>query len=215
MVMGLLLLAGQANTLADEEELCAPFKNSAVDQSLIALMLASAEEGGLFRIEAASSTVGFCAHSAVGRIEAEFTAFQGGVSLPASQQPDYGQTLVRVEAGSLSTSGSILDHLLKSESFFDVERFPEILFVSTDLRWLTPTRGVLEGRLTLRGVTRPVTFDVELLGLNGMPVRQAEKVRVKATTTIHASEFGMEAVPKFAQDSVELCMQVDAIRYSG
>jgi polyisoprenoid-binding protein YceI len=73
---------------------------------------------------------------------------------------------------------------------------------------------VLEGHLTLRGVTRPVTFSVQLLGMDGVPVEQAEKVRVKATTTIKPSEFGMQAVPKLAQDAVELCMTVDAVRFS-
>jgi polyisoprenoid-binding protein YceI len=210
-----LLLASHPNSVA-EEELCAAFKHSSVDPSLIAMMLTAAEQGGLYRIESSSSSVGFCANSAVGRIEAEFTAFQGGVSLlPAStRQPGYGQTLVRVDARSLDTKGALLSELLKSESFFDVERFPEILFVSTDLRWESPTRGALEGKLTLRGVTRPVTFDVEMVGIGGVPLEKAEQVRVKATTTIRASDFGMKAVPRFAEDAVELCMTVDAIRYS-
>lgn len=213
--VGALLLASHSTSMA-EEELCAAFRHSAVDQSLIAMMLAAAEEGGLYRIQSSSSSVGFCANSAVGRIEAEFTAFQGGVSLApvSTSQPKYGQTLVRVDARSLDTDGSVLSHLLKSESFFDVERFPEILFVSTDLRWESPTRGVLEGDLTLHGVTRPVRFDVEMVGIDGGPVEKAEKVRVKATTIIRASDFGMNAVPRFAEDSVELCMTVDAVRYS-
>lgn len=210
-----LLLANPVAGVA-EEELCAAFKHSAVDPSLINMMLDAAEEGGLYRIESSNSSVGFCANSAVGRIKAEFTAFQGGVSLAPGQasRARYGQTLFRVDARSLDTEGSILSRLLKSESFFDVERFPEILFVSTSLHWETPTRGVLEGDLTLHGVTRPVKFNVEMLGMDGRPVETAEKVRVKATTIIRATDFGMTAVPRFAEDAVELCMTVDAVRYS-
>jgi polyisoprenoid-binding protein YceI len=210
----MLLLGQVAAWAADDEELCAAFKNSSVDQSLVSMMLEAAEAGGLYRIESSTSSVGFCAHSAVGRIEAQFTNFQGGVSLPGSKQAGYGQTLVRVDADSLRTEGSLLGHLLKGENFFDVERFPEILFVSTGLHWTSGTRGVLEGKLTLHGVTRPVVFTVELLGPEGKPVEDAEKVQVKATTSIRPSDFGMQMVPKFADDSVDLCMRVDAVRYS-
>jgi polyisoprenoid-binding protein YceI len=213
LLLAVLLVSGPTVGVA-EEELCAAFRNSSIDDSLIDRMLESAKNGGLYRIQSANSSVGFCANSLVGRIEAEFTAFQGGVSLPEAHKAGYGQTLVRVDAASLDAHGSVLGRLLKSEGFFDVEHFPEILFVSTNLRWESPTRGVLEGHLTLRGVTRPVTFSVQLLGMDGVPVEQAEKVRVKATTTIKPSEFGMQAVPKLAQDAVELCMTVDAVRFS-
>lgn len=210
----LVLLAQGAAWAADEDELCAPFKNSSVDQSLVSMMLEAAEQGGLYRIQSASSSVGFCAQSAVGRVEAQFTSFQGGVSLTGSSQPGNGQTLVRVAADSLSTDRALLGHLLRSESFFDVEKFPEILFVSNGLRWYSPTRGVLEGQLTLRGVTRPVSFSVELVGADGVPVQHADKVQVKAIATIRPSEFGMQAVSSVADDAVDLCMRVDAVRYS-
>ena len=213
-LVGIALLGQMASWAAEPEDLCAPFKNSSVDQSLVAMMLAAAEQGGLYRIQSSTSSVGFCAHSAVGRIEAQFTAFQGGVSLLGASQPGYGQALVRVDVDSLSTEGSLLGHLLKSEIFFDAENFPEILFVSTGLQWSSPTRGVLYGELTLRGVTRPVVFSVELTGPDAAPVEHAEKVQVKATTTIRPSEFGMQAVRKFADDAVDLCMRVDAVRYS-
>ena len=214
-VAGIALLAQGAGWAAETEDLCAPFKDSSVDQSLVATMLRAAEQGGLYRIRSSTSSVGFCAHSAFGRIEARFTAFQGGVLLPDASEAGYGQALVRVDVDSLSTELSLLSPVLKSESFLDVDSFPEILFVSTGLRWSSATRGVLHGKLTLRGVTRPVTFSVELIGADGAPLERAEKVQVKATTTIHPSEFGMQAGQRLADDRVELCMQVDAVRYSG
>ena len=214
-VAGIALLVQTAGWAAEPGDLCAPFKDSSVDQSLVTKMLKAAEQGGLYRIRSSTSSVGFCAHSALGRIEARFTAFQGGVLLPDASEAGYGQALVRVDVDSLSTERSLLGPVLKSGSFLDVDSFPEILFVSTGLRWSSPTRGVLHGELTLRGVTRPVAFSVELIGADGAPLESAEKVQVKATTTIHPSEFGMQALQTFADDRVELCMQVDAVRYSG
>jgi polyisoprenoid-binding protein YceI len=209
-----IALSGQATAwAADEEELCAPFKNSRVDQSLVAMMLAAAEQGGLYRIQSSTSSVGFCAQSAVGRIEAQFTAFQGGVLLDGNQPRD-GKALMRVDVDSLTTQAWLLGDLLKGESFFDADKFPEILFVSTALQWNSPTQGVLQGELTLRGVTRPVEFNIQLVGSGDAPSEQAEKVQVKATATIRASEFGMQSVPKFADDAVDLCMRVEAVRYA-
>jgi polyisoprenoid-binding protein YceI len=210
----LALLSHNASWALDEQELCAPFRNSSVDQSLVDMMLAAAEQGGLYRIRSSTSSVGFCAHSAVGQVEGQFNTFQGGVSLLGNSGPSDGQALMRVDASSLSTPGSLLGILLKGESFFDVENFPEILFVSSGLHWNSDTRGVLEGQLTLRGVTRPVQFRVELVESDQASVSRNDTVQVKATTTIRPSEFGMQPVPKLAEDAVDLCMQVEAVRYA-
>jgi polyisoprenoid-binding protein YceI len=212
--LGLLLLSSVTQAATNQEELCAPFSESAVDPSLIAMMLRAAEEGGLYRIQSSNSSVGFCAQSLIGRIEAEFTTFQGGVSLMTVGQGEETQALVRVDTHSLKTRGPLLDLVLKSESFLHVDAFPEILFIGTGLRWITPTRGVLEGELTLHGVTRAVVFEVELLGSDEASLPHAEKVKVKATTTIRPSEFGMERLPSLTDDSVDLCLQVEAVRHS-
>jgi polyisoprenoid-binding protein YceI len=215
VIAAVALFGSAANSFANDEDLCAPFKNSEVDQSLVAMMLAAAEEGGLYRIQSSTSSVGFCANSLIGRVEAEFKVFQGGVSLlTSSPEHQHGQTLVKVDTGSLTTNGKLIQNLIKSKGFLDVENFPEILFVSTGLTWTSSTEGVLEGLLTLHGTTRPVTFTVKLTGSNDSPLLQSDEVQVKATTTIRPSEFGIDTLPEFVTDSVNLCMRVNAVRYS-
>ena len=108
----------------------------------------------------------------------------------------------------------LLEHLIKSRGFLDAENFPEIMFVSTDLSLTSNTEGLLEGLLTLRGATRPVRFTVKLTNANDDPLLQADEVQVKATTTIRTSDFGISALPEFVTDSVQLCMRVNAVRYS-
>jgi len=214
-IAAIALLGSIANSFAYDKELCAPFKNSKVDQSLVAMMLTAAEDGGLYLIRSSTSSVGFCANSLIGRIEAEFTVFQGGISLLASSPThEHGQTLFRIDTGSLKASDKLLQQLIKSKGFLDVENFPEILFVSTSLTWTSRTEGLLEGLLTLHGTTRPVSFAVKLAGPDDNPLLLSDEVEVKATTTIRPSEFGIDTLPKFVTDSVNLCMRVNAVRYS-
>jgi len=75
-IAAIALFVSVANSYANGKELCAPFKNSKVDQSLVAMMLAAAEEGGLYLVQSSSSKVGFCVNSLIGRVDAEFTVFR-------------------------------------------------------------------------------------------------------------------------------------------
>ena len=214
-MVAIALLGSMASSFANEEDLCAPFKDSEVDQSLVEMMLCAAEEGGLYRIQSSTSSVGFCANSLIGRVEAQFKIFQGGVSLLASSsEHEHGQTLVRVDTDSLETRGKLIESLIKSRGFLNVEKFPEILFVSTSLNWTSPTEGLLEGMLTLHGTTQPVSFIVKMTGPDTNPLLQSDTVQVKATTTIRPSDFGIDTLPEFVTDSVNICMQVNAVRYS-
>lgn len=214
-IAAIALFVSVANSYANGKELCAPFKNSKVDQSLVAMMLAAAEEGGLYLVQSSGSKVGFCVNSLIGRVDAEFTVFQGGISLLASSaEREHGQALFRVDTDSLRTSDKLVQQLIKSKGFLDVENFPEILFVGTRLRWTSRTEGLLKGWLTLHGITRPVDFAVKLAGSDNNPLLQSDEVEVKASTTIRPSDFGIDTLPDFITDSVNLCMRVNAVRYS-
>ena len=72
---------------------------------------------------------------------------------------------------------------------------------------------VLLGELTLHGVTKAVGFHVVLVDQPGDD-EQGQRILVKATTLIHRSEFGLTALSPMVSDSVNLCMSVDAVKYS-
>ncbi|MES9956689.1 MAG: YceI family protein [Sedimenticola sp.] len=209
------LFASIPLSFANEPNLCAPFKhNSLIDQSLVSSMLQAAERGDLYLVQPTISNFGFEVQSVIGRIEAEFTTFQGGISLQEPEDPAQGRTLVRVETDSLKTNGFLVRQMLKGSEFFDVRNFPEVFFASKELRRISPTEGVLEGDLTLRGITRHVVFRVDLSNLDAMTIKSTEVIKIKATTTIQRSEFGMDAFPDLAEDDVDLSIQVVAARYA-
>jgi polyisoprenoid-binding protein YceI len=214
VLLGWLLLSVGLQGLAGEEELCAPFLNGKVDQSRVEAMRAAAKGGHLYRIQPDTSRVGFCVDSKFSMVKAEFKEFQGGLTLWPDHPGGKEQAMVLVKTASLDTGGSMLEYLLKGERFFDVENYPEILFVSTAFTWTSETTGMLKGELTLHGITRPVTFDVRLLPVKNQETKPG-KVLVKAGTTIQRSEFGMDTLSQVVNDKVELCMSVEALRYRG
>jgi polyisoprenoid-binding protein YceI len=201
-LFGLMLML-PALGYAEDGELCAPFKEGKVDESLLATMLSAAKEGHLYRIDKDTSSVGFCVDSQLARIEGKFHEFQGGMALNPDAKSD-GQTLVVIKTASVDTKSAFIKSMVKGENFFDVEHNPEILFVSEKLEWTGKDKAELKGKLTMRGTTKPMTFHMN---------SQAEKVLVKATANVSRAEFGMNSLTSLISDDVQLCMTVEAMKY--
>ena len=212
MIVMVALLTGIGISQAEEPELCAPFQDGKVDEPLLATMLSAADDGHLYRIQQASSRMRFCVDSKLSRIEGSFTDFLGGIAIDSGASHD-GQTMVLIRADSLDTEAVIVNSMVKGENFFDVERYPEILFISNDFHWTGSKTAVLKGDLTLRGVTRPVVFNVTLTAIDGEQVSQAQKFLVVATTTIDRTDFGMDKLTAVVSNSVQLCMSVEVLKY--
>jgi polyisoprenoid-binding protein YceI len=212
--LGFTLLLTQFAS-ADESELCAPFKNSMIDESVMAEMLSAAKDGHLYRIQSASSRVGFCVDSPIGEVRGEFKTFDGGLTMQPRKATEKGRVMVIVDTASLETSGAFIESLLKSESFFDVENYPEIMFVSTGFEWVSKTEAVLIGELTMHGITKKVGFHVQLIESDDVNSDGAQKIIVKASTSIRRSEFGIFTMSKLVSDAVNLCMSVDAVKVKG
>jgi polyisoprenoid-binding protein YceI len=199
--------------LAGEADVCAPFKDGKVDQSVLETMLEAAAIGRLYRIEAASSRVGFCVNSQFKRVEGDFREFQGGMTL-SKEGAGKAQTLVAIKADSLDTDGALIESMIKGERFFDVENYPEILFVSTGFEWTGSTTARLMGNLTLHGVTKPVTFNVTLTDIKDKSTGEGDRILVKATTKVSRAEFGMDTLSSLVDDNVQLCMSVEARKFA-
>jgi polyisoprenoid-binding protein YceI len=157
--------------------------------------------------------MGFCVDSSVGNVKGQFKDFKGGLTfVPASAEEQ--QAMVMVNTGSIETDTPLIEGMLKSEKFFDVKNFPDILFVSREFRWLDRSEAMLIGDLTMHGVTREVGFHVRLIDLeNSDKIGDGQRIRVKATTLISRSEFGLKALSGVVSDAVSLCMSVEAVRY--
>ncbi len=110
------------------------------------------------------SDVSFSAkHMMVTTIHGKFATLDGTLLLD-EENPTSSSGLFTLQAASLSTGVDKRDDHLRSADFFDVETYPTITFESTGVE---PAKGGdyrVTGNLTIRGTTRPITFDVEYLG---------------------------------------------------
>lgn len=207
-IMLLVLVIFTPPGYAAEKDPCSLFKNVVIEPSLISQMLTAAEDGHLYRVKTDSSKMGFCVNSQMGMVSGRFQNFQGGIAL---KEPD-NQTLISVDMSSIETDTLFLKDILQSEKFFDIEDFPELVFISSGFEWLNDTRAIIKGDLSIRGVTKPVAFYVEITEVEA-DLGDSDSILVKATTTIQRSEFGLQALSPLVSDKVNLCLSVKAEKY--
>lgn len=152
---------------------------------------ATAAATSTWKIDPAHSEVGFkVKHLAVSNVRGNFTKFSGMVKL---DEKDISKSKVEVtiDTGSVDTNNDKRDEHLRSADFFDSSKYPEMKFVST--RVMKAKGGLkVEGNLTLHGVTKPVTLEVE--GPTASVVGPYKMTRRGATAraTINRQDFGLK-----------------------
>jgi polyisoprenoid-binding protein YceI len=120
-------------------------------------------EAGTWAIDPSHASFGFVARHLMAKTRGTFSGV-GGVAAVA-EVPEESTLEVAIDASSIDTKDDTRDAHMRSNDFFGVEDHPTISFRSTGVR---PGAGEnewkVDGDLTIRGVTRPVTVDVEFLG---------------------------------------------------
>ena len=143
-------------------------------------------------------------HFFVSSTEGKFTSFDGTLKFdPAA--PEHGAVTIHVSPGSILTDSAARDEHLRTADFFDVARFPTIVFESTALTRNSGKAGKLTGMLSLHGVSKPISLDVTHL----TPDLNADKQIFSATTTFKRSDFGMTNYPGVIGDDVTLNIEAE------
>lgn len=167
-----------------------------------ALTSASTGEPGM-RIDTAQSFAGFSVRAAwVKRIDGRFAHIEG-VIRPEAQQRYVLE--VRVASGSVLMGRESHEAWARSADFFDAERYPWIEFRAAGLApELLRMGGAIDGVLTLRGISRPVSFDL----LPAECTQPGLDCPVQARGEVDRSEFGMNARRVFVSDRVKLSFDI-------
>ena len=144
---------------------------------------------GTYTFDVAHSRIGFVArHAMVTKVRGAFNAFEG-TALIDGADPAKSTVSISVDVASIDTRNAQRDGHLRTNDFLDAENFPKAVFTSTGVA----EKGsdyVLTGELTLRGVTKPVQFDLEFLGTNPV-MGQGEVAAFEASTVITRQDFGI------------------------
>ena len=118
-----------------------------------------------WKIDNAHTQVNFSAkHMMVTNVRGTFHDVEGTIELDETD-PSKSRGEFRVSAASVDTNFAARDTHLRSADFFDAERFPTIAFVATDISLVADDQFKVVGDLTIREVTKPLTFDVTLEGI--------------------------------------------------
>ncbi len=213
LLLAVLLLNCGFAKVAVADRFCTPFLNGKVEQSVLDSMLRAAKKGYLYRVQSATSVVKFCIDSKLSHVEGRFKKFEGGIAMQSGAE-NRGQALLSIDVDSVSTPNPLIEKVIKSGTFIDVERYPDILFVSSGFEWLAGTAGIVKGNLTLHGITRAVTFNVKLSDVKGSKIGNSDTILIKMTVPISRADFGMKKRKFLVSDSVKLCMSVEAKRTS-
>ncbi|WP_405544344.1 YceI family protein [Streptomyces phaeochromogenes] len=146
---------------------------------------------GPWTVDPAHSSVGAVAqHLGISSVHGRFTEFAGSIDI-APDEVAKSRVEAVISAASIDTGNAMRDGHLKSPDFLDVERHPQITYVSTGLTPATGTdRWTVHGELTMHGVVRPVDLDLAYLGTGADPWG-GTRAAFRATTELRREDFAM------------------------
>lgn len=171
-------------------------------------------QSGTYAIDATHSNVEFSVrHMMITTVKGRFSDVKGAIELPENGRPNVDVT---IKTASIDTRADARDTHLRSPDFFDVETYPEIRFVSTDVQ-RSDAGYALSGNLTIKGITKKVALDVTAEG-SGVDPWGNQKSSFSATGKFNRSEFGLswnaalETGGVLVSDEVKLSFDVQLVK---
>ena len=130
------------------------------------VLLAELSSGALanetYKFDQSRSTIGFAVHQFLGTSHGKFAKFDGKIDIDR-EHPEKSSVVAKIDVRSIDTGIVKRDNHLRSAEFFNVAKFPEIIFKSSRVRETGQQSGDIFGDLTMHGVTKPITLHVKLV----------------------------------------------------
>lgn len=143
-----------------------------------------------FNIDKYHSEVGFAVkHLMVSTVKGEFKDFSGSIDFDLKTKTFNSLNGV-INAASVDTSIVKRDNHLKGEDFFAVKKYPEMKFNMTSYKKIDNESGVITGDLTVKNITKQITFNVEELA-SGKGMKGEDIIGFTLTSKIKRSDFGL------------------------
>src|ERR1017187_8641155 len=169
---------------------------------------------GTWDIDPVHSEVGFAVrHMMVSKVRGKFKTFSG--QIVTGENPLESSMTAEIDLASIETGAQQRDDHIRSADFFEVETYPTMTYRSTGIR----TDGgdyIVDGDLTLKGVTKQVPLTLELNGFGPDPYG-GTRAGFTATAEINRSEFGidfnaaLETGGVVVSDKVAIQLEIEAV----
>lgn len=172
---------------------------------------------GTYKIDPAHSRVGFVArHAMVTKVRGSFNELDGSGYFDP-EDPTKSHLELTIKAGSIDTRNADRDAHLKSNDFFAMDEYPEIKFISTKVETASEGTYRVTGDLTIKGVTKPITFELEFTGDIIDPWGNT-RIGFEGTTTVNRKDWGvnfnmaLEAGGVLVSENITLEFEIAAVR---
>ena len=123
-----------------------------------------------------------------------------------------GSVDVTIDATSVDSGYPLFNSHLQGEDFFDTAKYPTITYKSTKVNFDGDKPATIEGNLTVKGITKPVTLKVESFLQMPHPMKKKDALGANAVTKVKRSDFNMGKYAPHVGDEVTIEIAVEAVQ---
>jgi len=149
-------------------------------------------------------------HLGFSTMHGRFNATEGKLTVDLAGKT--GSVDVKIDANSIDTGYPLFNEHLQAEDFFDTAKYPTITYKSTAVKFKGDQPVEVEGNLTIKGVTRPVTLTLGSFQVMPHPILKKDALGANATARIKRSEFNAGKYAPHVSDDVTLIIAVEAVK---
>jgi polyisoprenoid-binding protein YceI len=139
-----------------------------------------------------------------------FDSTSGKVTLDRATKT--GSVDVTIDAKSVNTGSTLFNGHIQGEDFFDTAKYPTITFKSNKVKFDGDKVVSVDGDLTIKGITKPVTLTVNSFLCMPHPMLKKDACGVTATTKVKRTDFNMGKYAPYVSDEVTLTIPVEAVK---
>jgi polyisoprenoid-binding protein YceI len=177
----------------------------------------SSDLSGEWRIDPAHSRIGFSTrHAMVTKVRGAFNDVEGVINVDVDN-PANSTVKVNIKVASIDTRNPQRDEHLRTNDFFDAPNYPDITFVSTRIDQIEEGSYIVNGNLTIRGVTRELGIPIEFMGVERDPSGQL-RAGFEGSRRIDRQQFGvkwntaLDSGGLLVSDKITLEFEVSAVK---
>jgi polyisoprenoid-binding protein YceI len=179
--------------------------------SVLALAGTTIAQADTFKIDPVHSAIIFkIGHFGVGHVYGRFDTFSGTFTFDQSD-PSKDAANVEIKTDSVDTNFPDRDKHIKSPDFFNAAQYPTATFKSTAVKKVDDKTYEVTGDFTLRGVTKPLTLNLQVIGTGPGPKGET-RMGWEGAATLKRSEFDVKTFLPAVTDDVDLIIAAEGIK---